>query len=72
MRNAHKILVGKPEETIPLGGPSYRWEDDVKMGLSEAGREGLEQGWGTFSCWKAAFKKLQLDILKNVHYFVKI
>jgi hypothetical protein len=32
----------------------------------------LDQGWGTFSCWKAAFKKLQLDILKNVHYFVKI
>jgi hypothetical protein len=31
MKNAHKILVAKPEEKRPLEIPRYRWDDDVKM-----------------------------------------
>ena len=31
------ILVGKPEGTRPLGRPRSRWEDNIKMGLQEAG-----------------------------------
>jgi hypothetical protein len=26
MRNAYKILIGKPEEKRPIGGPRRRWE----------------------------------------------
>jgi hypothetical protein len=37
MRNAYKILVGKPEGKRPLGRPRHRWEDDIKMGLREIG-----------------------------------
>jgi hypothetical protein len=37
MRNAYKILVGKPEGKRPLGGPTCRWEDDFKMALREYG-----------------------------------
>jgi hypothetical protein len=37
LRNAHKILVGKPEEKRPLGKPKRRWEDNIRMGLRETG-----------------------------------
>jgi hypothetical protein len=33
MRNAYKILVRKPEENKSVGGPSCRWEDNIKMNL---------------------------------------
>jgi hypothetical protein len=29
MRNAYKILVGKPEGKTPLRRHKYRWEDDI-------------------------------------------
>jgi hypothetical protein len=34
-RNAYRILVGKPEEKRPLGRCRRRWEDNIKMYLSE-------------------------------------
>ena len=34
----HKVLVGKPERKRPLGRPSHRWEDNIKMDLEEVGR----------------------------------
>jgi hypothetical protein len=33
MRNAYKILVGKPEGKIPLGRPKRKWMDDIKIYL---------------------------------------
>jgi hypothetical protein len=33
MRNAYKILVGKPEGKGPLGRPRRGWEDNIKRGL---------------------------------------
>jgi hypothetical protein len=30
-RNAHKILVGNPEEKRPLGRPRRRWVDSVVL-----------------------------------------
>jgi hypothetical protein len=30
-----RILVGKPERKRPLGRPRRRWEDNVKIDLSE-------------------------------------
>jgi hypothetical protein len=29
------MLVGKPEEKRPLGRPSRRWEDNIKMNLQD-------------------------------------
>jgi hypothetical protein len=37
MRNAYKILVGKPERRISLGGLRCRWEDNIKIHLKREG-----------------------------------
>jgi hypothetical protein len=37
-RVVHKVLVGKPEGNRPLGRPSRRWEDNIKMDIEEVGR----------------------------------
>jgi hypothetical protein len=37
-RNEHKILVGKPKEKIPI----QRWEDNIKMYITEIGCEGMD------------------------------
>jgi hypothetical protein len=42
MRNAYKILVGKPEGKRPLGRPRRRWEDNIKMYHMETGLEGVD------------------------------
>jgi hypothetical protein len=39
MRNAYKILVGKPEGKRPLWRPSRRWHDNIKTDLREVGCE---------------------------------
>jgi hypothetical protein len=31
MRNAHNVLVGKPEGKRPLGRSRRRWEDNIRM-----------------------------------------
>ena len=36
-RNAYRDLVGKPEVNRPLGRPRRRWENSIKMDLSEVG-----------------------------------
>ena len=36
-RGVHRVLVGKPEGKRPLGRPSCRWEDNIKMDLQEVG-----------------------------------
>jgi hypothetical protein len=35
--NAYMILVGNPEEKIPLGRPKHRWKDSIKMDLRRDG-----------------------------------
>jgi hypothetical protein len=40
----HRVLVGKPEWKRPLGRPSRRWEDNIKMDLQELG-----VGWGNWT-----------------------
>jgi hypothetical protein len=37
MRNAYKILFGKPKRKRPLGKPAPRWEDNIKTYLTETG-----------------------------------
>jgi hypothetical protein len=41
-RNAHRILVGKPEGKRPLGKPRRRWADDIKMDLREIGWDDMD------------------------------
>ncbi|KAJ4429885.1 hypothetical protein ANN_22089 [Periplaneta americana] len=41
-RNAYKVLVGRPEGKRPLGRPSCRWEDNIKMDLREVGYDDRE------------------------------
>jgi hypothetical protein len=38
-RGAYRVLVGKPEGKRPLGMCRHRWEDNIKIGLQEVGRE---------------------------------
>jgi hypothetical protein len=35
MRNAHNILVRKPEGSCPFGRPRHRWEDNIKVDLKK-------------------------------------
>jgi hypothetical protein len=42
MRNAYKILVGKPEEKRPFGRPRRRCEDNIRMDLREIGWESVD------------------------------
>ena len=39
MRNAYRVLVGKPEGKRPLGMCRHRREDNIKIGLQEVGWE---------------------------------
>jgi hypothetical protein len=36
-RNAYRLLVGKPEGKRPLGRPSRRWVDNIRMDLGKVG-----------------------------------
>jgi hypothetical protein len=40
--NAYRIFVGKPEGKRPLGGPSRRWVNNIKIDLREIGWDGME------------------------------
>ena len=40
-RNADGVLVGKPEGKRPLGRPRYRWEDIIKISLTEVAWKGV-------------------------------
>jgi hypothetical protein len=39
-RNVYRVLMGKPEAKRPLGRPTHRWEDRIRMDLRET-------GWGS-------------------------
>jgi hypothetical protein len=36
-KGAYRVLVGKPEGWKPLGRPTRRWEDNIKMDVREVG-----------------------------------
>jgi hypothetical protein len=43
MRNgAYRVLVGKPEGKRPLGRPSHRWENNIRMYIQEVGCGGVD------------------------------
>jgi hypothetical protein len=39
-RGLYRVLVGRSEEKRPLRRPRSRWEDNIKMDLSETGIDG--------------------------------
>jgi hypothetical protein len=41
-RKVYKILVGNPERRRPLGRPSRRWEDGIRMDLREIVLRGVD------------------------------
>jgi hypothetical protein len=41
-RTVYKVLVGKPEGKRPLARPSHRWEDGIRMDLTEIGGGSVE------------------------------
>jgi hypothetical protein len=41
-RKVYKVLVVKPEGKRPLGRPRRRWEDGIRMDLSEIGFRGVD------------------------------
>jgi hypothetical protein len=58
-REVYRVVVGKPEGKRPLGIPTPRWEDNIKMDLQKVGwgghgleRSGSRQGQvaGTCEC----------------------
>jgi hypothetical protein len=43
MKNAYRMLVGKPEgRKRPLGRPRHRWVDNTEMDLREIGWSGMD------------------------------
>jgi hypothetical protein len=45
----YRVLVGKPENKMPLGRPQRRWEDNIKMDFQAVGYGGA---WTESSCPK--------------------
>jgi len=41
-RSVYRVLVGKPEGKRPLGRPTRKWEDNIRMDLQEVGCDGME------------------------------
>jgi hypothetical protein len=41
-RNVNRVLVEKPKGRGPLERPRHRWEDGIKMDLTEIGWGGVE------------------------------
>jgi transposase len=39
-RGVYRDLVGRPEGKRPLGRPRRRWEDNIKMDLTDIGIDG--------------------------------
>jgi hypothetical protein len=42
-RNAYRILVGKREGKRPLGRPTRRWVDNIKIDLREIEWDGVDR-----------------------------
>ena len=53
-RGVYRVLLGKTEGKSPLGRPTGRWEDNIKMDLQEVGcgdMDWIELSQDRDSCW---------------------
>jgi hypothetical protein len=70
-KNAHKAFIGKPERKRPLGTSRRKWENNIKIYLSEIGWSGMDciqltQGKDRWRAFLNTIIKLRLDkILGN-------
>jgi hypothetical protein len=55
---AYRVLMGKPERKRPLGRPWRRWEDGIRMDLTEI-------GWGSVHWIQLAQDRDRLRALVN-------
>ncbi|KAJ4451229.1 hypothetical protein ANN_02689 [Periplaneta americana] len=65
-RNADRVLVGRPEEKIPLGRLRRRWEDNIKMDLREVGyddRDWINLAQDRDQWW--AYVRTAMNLLKS-------
>jgi len=58
-RGVYKVLVGRPDGKTPLGRPTCRWEDNIKMDLREV-------GWAIMGCIDLSQDRDSLQALVNV------
>jgi hypothetical protein len=58
-RNVYKVLVGTPKVKRPLERPRHRWEDGIRMDLSET-------GWGDVKWIQLAQDSDQRQAVVNV------
>ena len=59
-RRAYGVLVRKSERRKPLGRPSFRWEDNIKMGFREVCLEGIN--WIYLAGCRNRFNKPSVSI----------
>jgi hypothetical protein len=57
-KNAYRVLVRKPEGKRPLGRPRRRWENNIKIDLTEI-------GWGDMDWIHLAQDNVQWRALVN-------
>jgi hypothetical protein len=43
MKNARRILVGKPQGKLPRGRLAHRWNNIIKMDLKDVGRNSVKR-----------------------------
>jgi hypothetical protein len=64
MRNACRIVVGKPEGKTLLGRRSRRWDDNIKMGnkFGGCGFDSPDSGWEPMALSCEHVNELQFSI----------
>jgi hypothetical protein len=65
MRNAYKILVGKPEGKKQLGRPRGRWQDNIRVDLRE-------MRWGSVDWINLAKDRDQWQALMNRYFLTSV
>jgi hypothetical protein len=69
MRNAYRLLAGKPEGKRPLGRPRSRWVGNIRMNLGEVGWGDVD--WiGQTKDWNR-WRALVNSVLKSCFWGVK-
>jgi hypothetical protein len=68
MRNEYKILVGKAEGKRPLGRPSRRREDNIRMDIKEVGWKVV--GWIHLAQDGDQWRVLPNTVMKKVRNFL--